>query len=154
VFVGRVGDETPEQFFSQLIAIGAIHTLRTKAQKAASKADKKTGSNKAIDDKLAGGNKSIDTERRGFDSTFQLHLSTGNVEVDPKDATWSSEHRNSARRGPCSCRSTRPSRSPDADQSRWQLTLKSSGPDSLVIYGVPGDKILRMRCAASSRCTS
>jgi hypothetical protein len=66
VFVGKVGDETPEQFFSQLIAVGAIHTIRKKAK---------------------GGEQKIETERKGFDDMFQLQLPTGSVEVDPKGAT-------------------------------------------------------------------
>ena len=32
LFVGKVGDESPELFFSQLIAVGAIHTIRKQAK--------------------------------------------------------------------------------------------------------------------------
>ena len=140
VFVGRVGDETPEQFFSQLIAIGAIHTLRKKKLAG----DKGPGLDKtvkaSIDQRLKNtGDKNVDTERRGFDSTFQLHLASSQLEVDPKGATWSSEHRNK--------RDTWSVFLPiDAavvvagtpQRAANKLGLKATEPDSLVIYGVSG----------------
>jgi hypothetical protein len=120
VFVGRVGDKSPVQFFSQLIAIGAIHTIRKKK-----KGDKKV----------------VDTERPGFDTTFHLHLKSGELEVDPKDATWSSEHRNKRETWsvflPIDARVVAYGTPQRVD---GELKLASTGPDTLVIYGVFGDE--------------
>jgi len=118
VFVGKVKDRTPDQFFSQLIAVGAIHTF--KKQLAQKKAE-------------------LTTERRGFDTRFQLQMDSKEIDVDPQDATWSSELRNK--------RETWSVFLPvDADavvagtpqMIDGRLCLKSTGPDTLVFYGVPG----------------
>jgi hypothetical protein len=122
VFVGKVGDATPEQFFSQLIAVGAIHTIRKSMQK--------NPMRKQV----------VDTERKGFDSTFQLQLPKQELEVDPKNATWSSELRNK--------RETWSVFLPinaaivaygTPEKQGGKLVLKAGGPDSLVFYGAPGD---------------
>jgi len=120
VFVGKVGDDTPEQFFSQLIAVGAIHTIRKNA---------KPGANK------------IETERKGFDTNFQLQLPSGTIEVDPKDATWSSELRNKRETWsvflPLDAAIV-VAGTPKRDGKK--LVIRSSGKDSLVFYGAPGDQ--------------
>ncbi|MDB4952683.1 MAG: hypothetical protein JWO36_252 [Myxococcales bacterium] len=134
VFVGRVGDETPEKFFSQMIAIGAIHTLRKKKLESDKSLDQNVEKSieRNLDNKVA-------TERRGFDSMFQLHLANSSLDVDPKGATWSSEHRNK--------RETWSVFLPiDAavviagtpQREGKKLQLKATAPDSLVIYGVQG----------------
>lgn len=134
VFVGRVGDESPDKFFSQMIAIGAIHTLRKKKLAADKSLNKIV--EKSIEKNL---DKRVETERKGFDSNFQLLLTNSTVEVDPKGATWSSEHRNK--------RETWSVFLPiDAaivvagipQREGGRLALKANGPDTLVIYGVPG----------------
>jgi hypothetical protein len=120
VFVGKVGDDSPEQFFSQLIAVGAIHTIRKHAKGVAKK---------------------VETERKGFDTPFQLQLQTGNIEIDPKQATWSSELRNK--------RETWSVFLPlDASivvagtpvREGKKLAIRGTEKDSLVFYGAPGDQ--------------
>jgi hypothetical protein len=115
VFVGTVRDQTPEQFFSQLIAIGTV-------QKPKPTPDADT----------------IPPERMGFESTFQLRLPSGDIDIDPRDATWSSEIRNK--------RDTSSVYLPiDAEvvvagtpaKDGGRMMLKSTGKDSLAIYGVP-----------------
>ena len=115
VFVGTVRDQTPEQFFSQLIAIGTV-------QKPKPTPDATT----------------LPPERMGFDTTFQLKLPGGDVDIDPRDATWSSEIRNK--------RDTSSVYLPiDAEvviagtpvRDGGRTLLKSTGPDTLAIYGVP-----------------
>jgi hypothetical protein len=115
VFVGTVRDQTPEQFFSQLIAIGTV-------QKPKPTADANT----------------LPPDRMGFDTTFQLKLGAIDIDIDPRDATWSSEIRNK--------RDTSSVYLPvDAEvvvvgtptSAAGATKLKSSGRDTLCNYGVP-----------------
>ncbi|HUJ60109.1 MAG TPA: hypothetical protein VLX92_16500 [Kofleriaceae bacterium] len=119
VFVGRVSDNTPAQFFSQLIAIGAVHTVRKR--------------------RAATEPRVIDTEKLGFDTTFQLSLPDRDIEIDPRDATWSSEHRNKHQTWsvflPVDAAVVAAGTPVKAD---GKLCLRSSGRDTLVLYGVPG----------------
>lgn len=132
VFVGKVGDDTPEQFFSQLIAVGAIHTIRKQAK--------------------AGAKKTVETERKGFDTTFQVQLPAATLEIDPKDATWSSELRNKRETWsvflPVDAAIV-VAGTPVRDGKK--LVLRATGKDSLVFYGVPGDEdpqaVLRRKLA-------
>ncbi len=114
VFVGSVGDKTPDQFFSQLIAIGSIHTVTGK-----------------------GSDTTIDTERRGFDSTFHLSLDKADLEIDPKDAIWTSELRNKRETWsvfiPLKAEVVAAG---TPQQTMGGLCLKSTAPDSLVFYAV------------------
>jgi hypothetical protein len=119
VFIGAVKDDTPDQFFSQMIAVGAIHTIR-----------KEQGKRKPT----------IESERKGFDTTFQLKLPHGPmIEIDPADATWSSELRN--KRDTWSVflpvdAALVVAGTPERRNGQWFLS--ATEPDSLVFYGVPG----------------
>jgi hypothetical protein len=121
VFVGAVKDDTPDQFFSQMIAVGAIHTIK-----------KQQGKRKPT----------IESERKGFDSTFQLKLARPDgemIEIDPADATWSSELRNKRETWsvflPVDAALV-VAGTPERRDGRW--FLRTTAPDSLVFYGVPG----------------
>ncbi len=115
VFIGTVRDQTPEQFFSQLIAIGTVHKPKPSPDAT-----------------------TLPPERMGFDTTFQLKLPGGDIEIDPRDATWSSEIRNK--------RDTSSVYLPiDAEvvvvgtpqKVDGRMVMKSTGKDTLCIYGVP-----------------
>lgn len=118
VFVGSVGDKTPAQFFSQLIAIGTVHTVR---KRGASMGYKTT----------------VETERHGFDSSFQLHTGETSLEIEPTGAVWTSELRN--KRETWSVFIPLKAEVVAAGtplRENGQLGLKWSGPDSLVFYAV------------------
>jgi hypothetical protein len=118
VFVGSVGDKTPAQFFSQLIAIGTVHTVRRR------------GPSKGYE-------KTIVTERKGFDSTFQLSVGKDEIDIDPTNALWSSELRDKHETWsvfiPLKAEVVATG-TPRRDGGK--LTLKSTGGHSLAFYAV------------------
>jgi hypothetical protein len=127
-FVGHVFDHTPVTVGGEAAAVAHVVTV--------------TGS---------GEDATVDTEKRGFDSTFVVRTEAGDLEVDPRDMTWSSEvvskkEATYANLVPIGAEVV-VAGTPRKGEGGYTLRLSNTGPESLVLYATAagGDPVAAVR---------